>query len=64
MLTKYNQRLGAEGEAGIFANHEGGVAREVNVSIAGGVGGSGVHEGVAGGPGGRCGCCVVVGHYL
>lgn len=53
VLTKYNQRFGAEGQAGVLADHEGGVACEVDVSMAREVRGSGVHEGVAGGAGGR-----------
>lgn len=53
VLTKYNQRFGAEGQAGVLADHERGVACEVDVSMAGEVWGSGVHEGVAGGAGGR-----------
>lgn len=63
VLTKYNQRLSAEGQACILADYEGGVAREVDLSIAGDVGGSGVHEGVAGGASGRRGWWLV-GHYL
>lgn len=63
VLTKYNQRLGTKGETGVLANHQRGVAREINLSIAGDVRGGGVHEGVARATGGRYRCWVV-GHYL
>lgn len=63
MLTKYNQRLGAKGKTGVLANYQRGVAREINLSIARGVRGGGVHEGVAGATGGRCRWWMV-GHYL